>query len=271
MLTAIKVNSLKPREKPYKTFDGHGLYIEVRPTGAKFWRQKYRYNGKENILSHGKYPIVSLSDARKLRDDALKLLAEGVNPSKAKRQAKTKLRSTFGTLAKEWFDAKKTSWKPTHADKVWEQIEVDLFPYLKDEPTDRISATDLLEVLRKVERRGALSMVSKLRQRCEGIFKYAMLTERVHSNPASPLVGVFQAKAVKHMNALHHKELPEFFDKLNQVSSDPTIKAAIKVIVHTFVRTTELRLTPWSEIDIENRVWEIPSQRMKRKSGEVPI
>jgi len=263
MLTSTKINSLKPKEKPYKTADAHGLYIDVRPTGAKFWRQKYRYNKVEKLLSHGKYPVVSLAEARKLRDEAIKLLSQGIDPSKAKRQAKASLGNTFGRVAKEWFDQKSINWKPIHSDKVWRQMEADLLPYLKDEPIDKISPTDLLEVLRRVEARGALDVASRLRQRCEGVFKLAILTERAESNPATQLVGVLKTKKVKHLNALDYKELPEFFTRLEAFESHHVVKTAVKMIAHTFIRSKELRLTPWSEIDFEERMWTIPVDRMK--------
>jgi integrase len=263
MLTSTKINSLKPKGKPYKTADAHGLYIDVRPTGAKFWRQKYRYNGVEKLLTHGKYPIVSLAEARKLRDAAIKLLSDGTDPSKAKRQSKARLSNTFGAIAKEWFDRQSINWKPIHSDKVWRQMEADLVPYLKDEPIDKISPTDLLEVLRRVEGRGALDVASRLRQRCEGIFKLAILTERADNNPATQLVGVLKTKKVKHLKALDHKELPEFFAKLEAFESHPVVKAGVKIIAHTFIRSKELRLIPWSEIDFDERVWLIPSERMK--------
>lgn len=243
--------------------DAHGLYIFVRPSGSKLWRQKYRFNGKEKLLTHGKYPNVTLAQARALRDDALSLLAEGVDPSKAKRQAKAQLANTFGTIAKEWFDKQSLNWKPNHATKVWGQIERDLLPALKDQPIDKITPTDLLEVLKKVESRGALDVASRLRQRCEGIFKLAILTERAKTNPATQLVGVLKTKKVKHLIALDHKELPKFFADLEAFDSHPVVKLAVKVIVHTFIRSRELRFTTWGEIDFDKREWLIPGERMK--------
>lgn len=263
MLNASKINSLKPKDRPYKVADGHGLYIDVRQTGSKFWRQKYRFNGKEKLLTHGKYPNVTLAKARILRDEALALLSEGVDPSKVKRQAKEQLSNTFGIIAKEWFDNQAINWKPTHAQKVWRQMERDLLPTLADQPIEKITPTDLLEVLKRVERRGALDVASRLRQRCEGIFKLAILTERATTNPATQLVGVLKTKKVKHLLALDHKELPKFFADLEAHESHPVVKLAIEVIAHTFVRSSELRFTTWDEIDFEKREWLIPGERMK--------
>jgi integrase len=268
MLTTSKINSLKPKEKPYKVSDAHGLHIFIRPSGTKTWRQKYRYNGKEKLLTHGKYPFTTLAEARKLRDEALTLLEKAIDPAKAKRQAKTQLSNTFENLAKEWFDKQAINWKPIHADKVWGQIERDLFPILKDQPIDKISPTDLLEVLKKVEARGALDVASRLRQRCEGIFKHAILTERASTNPATQLVGVLKTKKVKHLNALDAKDLPEFFSILEDFNSHSIVKIATKIVAHTFVRSKELRLTVWSEIDFDARMWTIPAERMKTQAAD---
>lgn len=253
MLTSSKINSLKPKEKPYKVSDAHGLHILIRPSGTKTWRQKYRINGREKLLTHGKYPFTTLAEARKLRDEALGLLEKGIDPSRAKRQAKAQAENTFGNVAKEWFDKEAINWKPIHSDKVWRQIERDLFPILKNQPIEQISPTDLLEVLKKVEARGALDVAARLRQRCEVIFKHAILTERASVNPATQLRGVLKTKKVKHLNALEAKELPEFFTKL---------------VAHTFVRSQELRFTTWDEIDFENRLWTIPAERMKTQAAD---
>ncbi len=151
-------------------------------------------------------------------------------------------------------------------------MQADLFPYLHNEPVDQISPTDLLEVLKKVEIRGALDVASRLRQRCEAIFKHAILTERATTNPATQLVGVLKTKKVEHLKALHHKELPEFFTKLEDFDSHSTVKAAIKIIAHTFIRSRELRLTVWDEIDFDERIWLIPAKRMKMDNDHfVPL
>lgn len=268
MLTASKINSLKSAEKPYKVSDSNGLYLNVLPSGTKVWRQKYRFHNREKLLTHGKYPIVSLADARRLRDAALKDLSEGNDPAKIKRVAKAKQVNTFGVLAKEWFDKQAINWSKGHADKVWGQMERDLFPRLESEPIEKITTTDLHEVLKKVEGRGALDVASRLRQRCEAIFKHAMLTERATANPATPLLGVLKTKKVQHLNALDTKELPEFFTKLEAIESHPIVKIATKIVAHTFVRSKELRFTVWSEIDFEQSLWHIPAERMKTKASD---
>lgn len=273
MLTTSKIKSLKAQEKPYKVGDANGLYLHVLPSGSKVWRQKYRYHGREKLLTHGKYPMTSLAEARRLRDAALKNLVDDEDPAKVKRLQKAKKVNTFGVLAKEWFDIQAIDWSDGHADKIWKQMQRDLFPRLANEPIEKITTTDLLEVLKKVEARGALDVTSRHRQRCEAIFKYAMRTERASSNPAMPLAGVFKSKKVQHLNALDTKDLPEFFTKLESFESHPIVKIATKIVAHTFVRSKELRFTVWSEIDFEERLWHIPAERMKTKASDhfVPL
>lgn len=141
-----------------------------------------------------------------------------------------------------------------------------MLPILGSQPIDTITPTELLAVLKKVEARGALDVASRLRQRCEGIFQHAIVTERAQFNPASQLGGALKTKKVEHLNALDAKELPEFFHKLDLFESHPIVKAAIKIVAHTFVRSSELRFTKWDEIDFENRFWIIPAERMKIKT-----
>ena len=176
--------------------------------------------------------------------------------------------NTFGRIAKEWFDKESINWKVNHSNKVWRQMERDLFPILENQAIDQISTTDLLEVLRKVEARGALDVASRLRQRCDAIFRHAILTDRAKHNPATQLVGVLKTKKTVHLKALQAKELPEFFSKLENIDSHDVVKLATKLVAHTFVRSKELRETQWDEIDFEQRLWTIPAERMKTNAAD---
>lgn len=266
------LRGLKPKDKPYKEGDAHGLYIYVLPSGTRSWRQKYRYNGKEKLLTHGKYPTVSLAEARRLRDKAIRLLHEGIDPAKAKRREKNERKNTFEAIAKEWHEKQALKWKPAHAAKVWKQLEADVLRYIGDTPIDKLTTTDLLEVLNRVQDRGALDIASRQRQRCDAIFRHAMLTERATQNPATPLVGVLKTKKVEHRKALDKKDLPEFFRRLEAAETHEVVRLATKVLIHTFVRTGELRGAKWSEFDFEERIWHIPAERMKMNNDHlVPL
>jgi integrase len=269
MLTDTLLKSLKPKGKTYSKSDGNGLYIEITPSGSKYWRQSYRYNGKQKRLAHGVYPRVTLAKARLLRDAALAELQDNNDPAKLKRHAKTKQANTFELVAREWHEKQSVNWKPIHSIKVWRQLEADVLPYLKDEPIDQISTTDLLDVLRRVEKRGALDIASRQRQRCEAIFKHAILSDRATHNPATQLVGVLKTKKVTHRTALSSKDLPEFFHKLETFDTHPIVRLATKMLIHTFVRTGELRNATWDEIDFEERLWHIPAARMKMDADHV--
>jgi integrase len=272
MLTDTLIKSLKAKDKSYSISDANGLYIEITPKGSKYWRQSYRFNGKQKKLAHGVYPRVSLAKARELRDKALDDLQNDTDPAKTKRQAKTQLANTFGLVAKEWHEKQSVNWKPNHSVKVWRQLEADVLPYLRDEPIDKISVTDLLEVLQRVEKRGALDIASRQRQRCEAIFKHAILSERASYNPATQLVGVLKTKKVEHRKALDRKDLPAFFDALESIESHAVVKLATKMLAHTFVRTGELRNATWDEFDFDERLWHIPAERMKMDADHyVPL
>ena len=244
----------------------------MHTNGSKYWRQNYRYNGKQKTLSHGVYPRVSLLDARELRDKALKQISEGIDPSQSKKVVKLQTANTFELLAREWFEKEAINWTEGHQKKVWRTIEQDLLPFLGDDPIDKITPIRLLEVLQRVEARGALDVASRLRQRADGIFRYALLTERVEQNPATQLQGVLKTKKVKHLNALSKKELPQFLKDLERYDGHPLIKLSTKMLIHTFVRTKELRFAKWSEFDVDAKEWVIPAERMKmREEHIVPL
>jgi len=272
VLTTSKINSLKPRERPYKVADANGLYIDVRPTGTKCWRQKYRFNGIEKLLSHGKYPTVSLAEARQLKENAIRSLHDGIDPAKLKRRSKKDQKNTFEVIAQEWHEKQSINWKPAHAKKVWYQLEADILPYLKDQPINKITPTDLFEVLDRIQKRGALDIASRQRQRCDAIFKHAILTDRARHNPATQLVGVLKTKKVEHRKALDRKELPEFLHRLESAKTHDVILIATKILIYTFVRTSELRGARWVEFDFQDKLWHIPAERMKMASDHlVPL
>jgi Integrase len=268
-LNARQVDAAKPREKAYKLADGAGLYLEVVPSGSRYWRMKYRFNGKEKRMAFGVYPAVSLAQARALRDEAKKKLAEGIDPSFAKKEEKlvrdVLLNNTFQAVALEWHGTKVSRWSEGYASDIIEAFNKDIFPYIGQLPVNDIKPLVLLNVLRRMESRGATEKAKKVRQRCSEVFRYAIVTGRAEYNPAADLTSAMSGHESKHYPFLTVEELPDFFKALAGYTGSPLVVLAARLLILTGVRTGELRGAFWSEFDLEKAVWEIPAERMKMK------
>lgn len=268
-LNARQVDAAKPREKAYKLADGAGLYLEVVPSGSRYWRMKYRFNGREKRLAFGVYPAVSLAQARALRDEAKKKLAEGIDPSFAKKEEKlvrdVQLNNTFQAVALEWHGTKVNRWSECYASDIIEAFNKDIFPYIGQQPVNEIKPLVLLNVLRRMESRGATEKAKKVRQRCSEVFRYAIVTGRAEYNPAADLTSAMSGHESKHYPCLTVEELPDFFKALAGYTGSPLVVLAARLLIFTGVRTGELRGAFWSEFDLEKAVWEIPAERMKMK------
>jgi integrase len=268
-LNARQVDAAKPREKAYKLADGAGLYLEVVPSGSRYWRMKYRFNGKEKRMAFGVYPAVSLAQARALRDEAKKKLAEGIDPSFAKKEEKlvrdVQLNNTFQAVALEWHGTKVSRWSEGYASDIIEAFNKDIFPYIGQLPVNDIKPLVLLNVLRRMENRGATEKAKKVRQRCSEVFRYAIVTGRAEYNPAADLTSAMSGHESKHYPFLTVEELPDFFKALTGYTGSPLVVLAARLLILTGVRTGELRGAFWSEFDLEKAVWEIPAERMKMK------
>lgn len=268
-LNARQVDAAKPKEKAYKLADGAGLYLEVVPSGSRYWRMKYRFNGKEKRMAFGVYPAVSLAQARALRDEAKKKLAEGIDPSFAKKEEKlvrdVRLHNTFQAVALEWHGTKVSRWSEGYASDIIEAFNKDIFPYIGQQPVNEIKPLVLLNVLRRMESRGATEKAKKVRQRCSEVFRYAIVTGRAEYNPAADLTSAMSGHESKHYPFLTVEELPDFFKALSGYTGSPLIVLAARLLILTGVRTGELRGAFWSEFDLEKALWEIPAERMKMK------
>jgi integrase len=267
------------KEKPYKLADGGGLYLHVQKDGAKYWRLKYRFLGKEKLLALGVYPLVSLADAREGRDQAKKRLMAGIDPSFAKKDEKRKIirrsKNTFEAVAREWHEKQTGKWSAKHAINIMKKLETDIFPYIGSRPLADIDPPELLEsVLRRVEKRGALDTAARAKQISGQVFRYGIATGRCQRDPSSDLKGVLKTGKTKHYPALETKEIPVFLDVLekNDARLFARTRRAIRLLMLTFTRTSELILATWDEFDLKNRQWEIPAERMKMgKSHIVPL
>lgn len=268
-LTDIQIRKANPKEKPYTLNDGNGLSLLVEPNGSKGWRFRYRFAGKPKMISLGVYGQVTLAEARKKRDEAKKQLAENINPSDARKSEKIALRyateNTFYAVAMEWHSSKCSTWSDGYASEILRCFENDIFPYIGKRPIDQIAPLELLAVLQKIEKRGALEQANKIRRRCGEVFRYAVITGRVKYNPAPDLAGAMNKPETKHFPFLREDEIPNFVKALNNYQGSKITKYATQLLMLTGVRTVELRLAEWSEFDFDNDIWEIPKERMKKR------
>ena len=275
-LTARQVSTAKPTDKPYKLSDGGGLYLLVNPNGSRYWRMKYRYSGKEKLLSIGVYPDVTLAEARDKRTEAKRVLAAGDDPSEVKqaaREAKNQaINNSFELLALEWHEHKKSNWSSGYAEDILEYLREDIFPYVGKKAITEIKPMDMLSVLRKMEERGVLDKLKKTRQACRQIFTYAIITGRAEVNPVTDLAGALKSPKQNHFPHLLPAELGPFIHAVNAYSGSKVTRIATLLLMYTSVRTIELRASEWAEFDLDNDLWQIPKERMKmRRPHLVPL
>ncbi|WP_295990465.1 integrase arm-type DNA-binding domain-containing protein [Rugamonas sp.] len=269
-LTDIQLRNAKPAEKSYKLSDGGGLYVEVMPNGAKFWRMKVRQaNGKESRLTFGAYPDVALVNARAERGRVKQQQAAGVDPAQSRRieklQKKTDAVNTFEVLAREWHANKAETWKPGTAKEAISRLENDVFQRIGNRPITDVDAPLMLDVLRQIEKRGAVDMAARVGAYCSAVFRFAIAKGIVKYNPIPDLRGALKPRAKGHHAAIGTDELPEFLTALATAEAgmfQPT-RIMLRLMLLVFVRTSELIETPWAEIDLGNETWVIPWSRMK--------
>lgn len=275
-ITDTAVKNAKRKAQPYKLSDGEGMYLLVHPSGAKYWRLKYRHQGREKVLALGVYPEISLRAARKRRMEARELLAQGTDPGaerKAEKRAdKLRAENTFEAIAREWYDSMREKWSEAHAKAVTLRLERELFPALGSRPVAEIDAPELLDVLRGIERRDALEVVAKVRVIAGQVFRYAVATGRTKHDPSRDLKGALKRRDHKHYARLTEADLPEFLGKLGEYDGNVITRLAIELLALTFVRTGELREAKWTEFDFDKREWRIPAERMKSRAEHlVPL
>ena len=276
MLTHTAVKNAKPKEKPYKLTDGDGLYVLVKPNGGKYWRFKYLYAGKEKLLALGMFPEISLDEARDMRLAARKLIATGADPGSKRKEEKRRkaynAENSFQVVAKEWFETNKPKWTPDHAERLWRRLKLHIISEMGDRPIVEITALDLLDAIRKVEKRGATETSHRLLQTCSVIFRYAVLTGRIKYNPTQDLKGALVPHKPENHPTILAKELPKFFKQLEAVETTVLNKLAIRLLMLCFVRQGELRQAKWEDIDLKAKEWRLPAHTTKmRDSHIVPL
>ena len=268
-LTELGVRKAKPSSKPKKFSDGGGLFLLLHPSGSKYWRMKYRFIGKEKLLAFGVWPEVSLTEARKKRNEAKQLIKSGKDPSAANKNLKVSQKvaqsNTFGSVTEEWLEIKQKEWKSFYFDDVKSSIEIHLLPDLSQRPIEDITSSEILSVLKKIEEQGKLEVASRSRQKCGAIFTYANLRQLCTSNPVSNLKGALASPKKNKFNSLSPKDLPQFLVKLDEYDGAIITKLALRFVLLTFARTIEIRFANWNEFDLEDEepIWRIPEEKMK--------
>lgn len=280
-LTDLSLRSAKPKETQYKLTDGKGLFLLVHPNGGRYWRGNYRFGGKQKTLALGTYPNVSLKEARDRWADAKATLADGIDPSLAKKfKARTEAEAnelTFKVVALEWHEKQTKSgvWKPTTAAENLYRLETDIFPVVGGVPIKMVSRTHMKTALKAIEDRGALETCARARAMCERIFDFAEANEYCDHNPARPMREVLaQQSRPGHFAAIEVEELPKLVADIyrNHARMQPKTRIALHIMLRTFVRTKELFAMPWSEIDWDKAMWIVPEERMKKQRDHmVPL
>ncbi|WP_315339235.1 integrase arm-type DNA-binding domain-containing protein [Neisseria sicca] len=264
-----QIKNAKPAEKPFKLNDGKGLYLYINTSGGKLWRFDFSYNGKRKTLSIGKYPTVSLVEARQAAENARRLLVSGQDPSEAKQQEKRERQAaalnTFEAIARRWHSDNLIRWKENHAARVLRYFETDVFPAIGAMSIQEIRVSDIKAVIDGVMARGVNNTAEKIREWTGAIFDYAVMLEIVETNPAYSLRKYIPSKQTDHRPALPREELTEFFRRLILAEIEPQNRIALILNMLTFLRSTELRGGQWNEIDFDAAMWTVPAKRMKHE------
>ncbi len=272
-LSDASVRNAKPKAKSHRLRDGDGLFLQIEPTGAKYWRLRYFFGGKEKMLAIGTYPEISLSDARDRRLAARKLLANGIDPTEKKKADKRAsffdAQNSFRAVALDWHTTNKKKWTADHAERLWRRLELHAMPQLGERAITSIKTPDLIPLLRKLEKQGTPETAGRLAQVLNVIFRYAVHSGIVEQNPAADLKGVVAPVEKTHFAAIHPSGLPAFLAKLEEVETTLQNKLATKLLLLTFLRPGELRNSLWADIDWDGKLWSIPAERMKKRRPHI--
>jgi len=267
MLTDTKIRNAKPRQKPYKLTDGDGLFMIINPKGSKWWRFRYRFGGKEQLISLGTYPEVSLSDARDRRSEARRQVAAGINPSqlrKAQKAANLQNENTFEVIAREWHTKFSPTWTPLHGATILRRLELNVFPWMGARPIIDIRPPELLMVLRRIESRGALETAHRVKIICGQVFRFAVATGRAERDVAADLRGALPPRKPNHFSAMTDpKKVAGLLQAIDGYQGSLVTRCALQLAPLLFVRPGELRQAEWAEIDLESAEWNIPAEKMK--------
>jgi integrase len=273
-LTDISIRTAKPSEKPRKLADEKGLYLLIQPAGGRLWRLDYRFSDKRKTLALGAYPDTSLKLAREKRDDARKLLAQGVDPCGQRAQDKKDRRSTqansFELVAREWMKVKGAKWSATYASKTKSALEHHAFPAIGSRPISDLSSPDLLAMLRAIEKRGTVDMAHRIQQHCGAVFRFAISDGKATVDPTPSLKGALSTVKQAHYPAITSpRDYAQLLCDIDDYRGEVTTKAAMQILALCFQRTKEVRFAEWSQFDFEAALWRIPAEIMKMKAEHI--
>ena len=262
-LTDAKIRTLKPSDKPFKVSDSHGLYLRVKPGGSRHWYLKYRISGKESRIALGAYPAISLSDARQQREGIRKMLALNINPVQqraAVRGSRTP-EKVFKNVALAWHKSNR-KWSQNTADRLLASLNNHIFPVIGNLPVSELKPRHFIDLQKGIEEKGLLEVASRTRQHLSNIMRHAVHQELIDTNPAANLGGVTTPPVRRHYPALPLERLPELLERIGAYHQGRELtRHAVLLMLHVFIRSSELRFARWSEIDFTNRVWTIPATR----------
>ncbi|EJE7028468.1 tyrosine-type recombinase/integrase [Escherichia coli] len=270
MLTIKQIDAAKPKDKPYRLLDSNGLYLYVPVTGKKVWQLRYKLDGKEKVLTVGKYPLMSLQEARDKAWLAKKDVAAGVDPVKAKKLSVKD--NSFGSIYQEWYEHKKQVWSEVYSTELSRMFQDDILPLIGGMDINEIEPMQILEVIRRFEDRGAMERANKARRRCGEVFRYAIVTGRAKYNPAPDLADAMKGYRKKNYPFLPAEQIPAFNKALSGFSGSIVSRIATQVLQYTVLRTKELRSMQWANVDFETRTITIAEEVMKgRRPHLVPM
>lgn len=270
MLTVKQIEAAKPKDKPYRLLDANGLYLYVPVSGKKVWQLRYKLAGKEKVMTVGKYPFVSLQEARDKAFLARKEVSEGIDPIKDKKGDASS--NTFESIYREWFAHKRSVWSEQYGDEIERMFEGDILPLIGHMHPEEIEPMVMLKVIRLFEGRGAMERANKARRRCGEVFRYAIVTGRAKYNPAPDLADAMKGYRKKNFPFLPADQIPAFNKALSGFPGSPVSKAATMVLQYTALRTKELRSMLWANVDFEARLITIDESVMKgRRQHVVPM
>ena len=277
-ITHVAIVNAKPREKPYRLFDGRGLYLEVSPSGGRWWRFKYRFNGKEKRLSLGVYPDVSLKEAREHLGEVRRKLKDGIDPSEERKSKAATSEAppagdTFETVAREWFAKHSPAWAPGHGDKIIRRLELNIFPWLGAKRIADIKPLELLGVVQRIEQRGANETAHRALQNCGRVFRYAVATGRAERDISRDLLGALASVVERHhASIVEPKAVGALLRAIDGYEGSLVVRCALRLAPLVFVRPGELRMAEWDEFNLDAGEWRIPAARMKMRAPHfVPL